>query len=249
MQSSAVATFPPLVLAQGKVTVTFEDARRIVGGYAFGREPLRLGKMPTIAGQDPGELDRARWSCAIYDFQPSDQGPLNYFDIIVSIGLSSQIKEWAIAGMLEMAPFVTEALAHIPLDKTFWDLPPAEVKQLPDGSNAWWMNHAVKLLVAVHGVQFTVAHKTLHHKRPLLFPLLDNETVTVLPYKDSWTIIHDDLANHCAQFEALEQFVAKEVATRGGVQLTRLRIHDILVWTSVKGKSGNASAAGAALGF
>jgi hypothetical protein len=242
-------TFPPFVLARGAVTFNFDDARRTVGGYAFGRKALQLNPMPANAGTPLGALDRAAWSCATYDFQPSDLGPLNFFDIIVSIGLSSQIKEWAIAGMLEVAPFVTEAIAHIPFHQTFWDLSATDVQQLPPGSAAWWMNRAVELLVPVYGVQFTVAHKTLHHKRPWLFPLIDNETESVLPYRDSWIIIHDDLNNHSAQFEALEEFVAAEVASRGGVPLTRLRMHDILVWTSVKGQRGNANAAGKAMGF
>ena len=35
--------------------------------------------------------------------------------------------------------------------------------------------------LAVPGVAFTIAHKTLHHKRPELFPLLDNVTEQVPP--------------------------------------------------------------------
>jgi hypothetical protein len=52
------------------------------------------------------------------------------------------------------------------------------------------------------------------------------------------------------QFEVLEQFIAEEAALRGGIPLTRLRIHDILIWTFVvKEQWMDARASGAVLGF
>jgi hypothetical protein len=241
--------YPPLHLAGGAVTYSFADARQTLGGYAFARSDLNLNPLPAEAGAVPSPMDRPTWSSAIYDYQPSDLGPLNFFDVIVSVGLSSRIKESAIAGMLEMAPLVSEALDHIPLHQTFWDLSAADVRTLPAHSHAWWMYRAVELLDSVPDVAPTVAHKTLHHKRPWLFPLLDNETMTVLPYKESWTMIHDDLSGHAAQFAALEQWSADESATRESLPLTRLRTHDILVWTDVKRQRHDARAAGEALGF
>ncbi len=241
---------PPFVLAEGKITFSLEEARQTVGGYVFARQPLPLSYQPVVSGETaPEEMTRARWACAVYDFQPGDLGPLNYFDIVVSIGLNSQINTEAIAGMLEIAPLVSEAIAHVPVSQTFWELSVDEVAEIPSDSSAWWMNRAVELLVAVDGVGPTVAHKTLHHKRPWLFPLLDDETTKYMRYVDSWNVIHRDLTNHDAQFQALEQFIADEVASRGGVPLSRLRIHDILVWTTMQGQRIMARDAGAALGF
>lgn len=240
----------PFVLAEGKITFSLDEARQTVGGYVFARLPLPLSYQPVVAGATaPEEFRRARWACAVYDFQPGDLGPLNYFDIVVSIGLNSEIRPEAIAGMLELAPYVSEAIAHVPLSHTFWELSADEVAETPSDSSAWWMNRAVELLVSVDGVEPTLAHNVLHHKRPWLFPLLDNETLKSMRYVDSWNIIHRDLTNHDAQFQTLEQFIADEVASRGGVPLSRLRIHDILVWTTMQNQRHMARDAGAALGF
>jgi hypothetical protein len=80
-------------------------------------------------------------------------------------------------------------------------------------------------------VAHAVSHKTLHHKRPELFPLLDNKTIgNYLPYASSWKIIYDDLNAHAQQFAALENWFAGEAAKRGKAGLTRLRMHDIILW-------------------
>ena len=61
-------------------------------------------------------------------------------------------------------------------------------------------------------------------------------------------IIHKDQAP-VPQFEVLEEFIAEEAALRGGIPLTRLRIHAILIWTFVVMDQWMARAAGVALGF
>ena len=73
-------------------------------------------------------------------------------------------------------------------------------------------------------------HKTLHHKRPELFPLLDNKTMGSYLPRDSWQIIHADLTAFAPEFAALEEWFAGEAAQRGKVGLTRLRMHDIILW-------------------
>lgn len=238
-----------LVLAGGNADCTVQDAARAIGAYAFALTDLQHTCLPKGAGPSPVATKRARWSYKMYDLQKATAGRLTYNDLIVSIGLSSQLKEWAIAGMLEVMDEVSDELDWILEGTTFWGLPDVDHKTATPKSTVWRMWRAVELLDAVHGVGFTVAHKTLHHKRPELFPLLDNETVKYLPYKKSWTMIHDDLATYAAEFAALEKWFAGEAKERNGLPLTRLRMHDIIVWLKVKKQWSEAVNAGTELGF
>jgi len=239
-----------LVLTGGIITCSLRDAGRAIGGYAFATTPLRPGRVPSAVGTGPSATERAKWSAEIYDFQPAKRGPLTYYDLIVNIGLSSQIKETAISGMLAVVHEVNRDLTKIPAATKFWDLPNADAKIAPRGSTLWHMWRAIELLDAVPGVGFTIAHKTLHHKRPAVFPLLDNETTRdCLPYDASWMIIHSDLTTQARSFNALEKWFAAEAAARKRPGLTRLRMHDIIVWLKVKGQWDDAVADGAKLGF
>ena len=236
-------------LAEGAVSYSTDQARQAIGGYAFATRALNLRTMHASVGPGPIDVRAATWAYATYDQQPSDPGPLSYFDIIATIGLSSQIKVPAIQGMLAIAPDVNEALARVPVHQTFWDLPPAQMVDLPEGTSAWWMWRAEQLLDSVPAVGTTIAYKTLHHKRPWQFPLLDNETMKVLQHDTSWALIHHDLTSQVEEFEHLETWFANEAASRGGVAILRLRMHDILVWLDVVGDRTEAIKAGALLGF
>jgi hypothetical protein len=46
-------------------------------------------------------------------------------------------------------------------------------------------------------------------------------------------VLHAELQDQAAQFIHLEQWSAVQAAERGGVGLTRLRIHDILHWGAI----------------
>ena len=238
----------PIFLAGNTIQYPDDEARQVLGGYLFAQTPLSLNLLPAGAGIVPQELTRARWSCFIYDFHPSDMGKLNLFDLIVNIGLSSQIQEMAIAGMLAIAPHVDEALFHIPPYQTFWDLPRAQIAALTpppatppvQPTNAWWMWRASSLLDAVPGVGIAIAHKTLHHKRPWLFPLLDSKTLDAFPSGQSWLTIYDDLDTQSVAFTELEDWAREETTKRGLPSRTRLRIHDILLWCERSGDRGAA---------
>ena len=125
---------------------------------------------------------------------------------------------------------VNAELCQIPAGTTFWGLPNANHTTAPVNSILWRMWRAVDLLEAVPGVAEAVSHKTLHHKRPELFPLLDNKTMGSYLPRDSWQIIHADLTAFAPEFAALEEWFAGEAAQRGKVGLTRLRMHDIILW-------------------
>ena len=241
-----------LRLAAGKFPCSVRDAGRAIGAYAFATTDLKVTWPVKAPGTPPIATQRAVWSAEIYDFQPASPGTaLTYQDLIVSIGLSSQIKERAIAGMLAVLDDVNAELGAIVPSLTFWDLPDADTDHAAAGSDLWRMWRAIELLDAVDGVGFTVAHKTLHHKRPALFPLLDNVTTKkpFLPYKQSWELIHRDLAAQARPFAALEKWFADEAAARDRPRLTRLRMHDIIVWLTGKKQWGAAVAAGTTMGF
>ena len=71
----------------------------------------------------------------------------------------------------------------------------------------------------------------LHHRRPSLFPLLNRTTRwQLLPHVregDSGVeaVIHRELQANAAAFRALEDAVVAQ-----DLSLTRLRLHDVLLW-------------------
>jgi hypothetical protein len=51
-----------------------------------------------------------------------------------------------------------------------------------------------------------------------------------------WQVLHDELTDQAGQFTYLEQWFAAQATNRGGVHLTRLRLHDILLWANTRGE-------------
>jgi len=85
-------------------------------------------------------------------------------------------------------------------------------------------------------------HKVLHHKRPHLFPLLDNETVKLIRPAARAAgcglrqLIHSELQAHEDAFAGLERDVSVIAGDVGGVPLSWLRLHDILGWMEATGQ-------------
>ena len=78
----------------------------------------------------------------------------------------------------------------------------------------------------------------LHHRRPALLPHIDRTTrLQFLPHMvegDSGVeaVIHRELTANAAAFAALETTLGRLLRQDGDVPLTRLRLHDVLVWLS-----------------
>jgi hypothetical protein len=98
-------------------------------------------------------------------------------------------------------------------------------------------------------------HKVLHHKRPEHFPLIDGRTVDSLSAAwsegsgdGSWATIHRDLQEQDGIFEELEGWFRERAQAVHGWPpsrpLSRLRIHDILLWCDVSDERGEAHEAG-----
>jgi hypothetical protein len=154
---------------------------------------------------------------------------------------------WAhtVAALLAVANDVSEPLRLIPDGIFYWDLPESEVRRPgPEGSTSWHVHRAWSLLMGAPFVNIAVCHKTLHHKRPDVFPLLDRRTVKQLPKGSAWPAIHRDLNEAPAEFADLERRFATLAAANGGVALTRLRIHDVLLWCDASSVTDAARKAG-----
>jgi hypothetical protein len=85
-------------------------------------------------------------------------------------------------------------------------------------------------------------YKTLHHKRPYLFPLLDNLTIRELrpvAKKNSctiWQLIRADLNRQPSEFQWLEDEFNARADAAGTAHLSWLRLYDILLWMHVTGQ-------------
>ncbi len=146
-----------------------------------------------------------------------------------------------IGAVLAVADELSGVLKRIPATQTFWDLPRIHILSAPDepAGPAWHLWRAWTILMSLPSVDIATTHKILHHKRPSFFPLIDNQTLPRLA-PTSWLTIHDDLNANPAGWRHLESQIAKLADERGLVALTRLRLHDILLWTQVTGQDETA---------
>jgi hypothetical protein len=65
--------------------------------------------------------------------------------------------------------------------------------------------------------------------------MLDSVTTAHLGGFGAWVTIWQDLTRHEQEFVALEGWFATLASAHDGVQLTRLRIHDIMLWGELSG--------------
>lgn len=223
-----------------------DDALAVAVGYAFDERQL-VWQRPRKDVEPPEEQIVHRWAYRTYDCIPPDPGPgLAGVDLLVAGGLNGRVGSKEVAALIAMAPGVSMCLSEIPQHRTFWHLDEAQVRSPPDqDSDAWPIWRAYDLLYGAKRIKLAIAHKTLHHKRPSVFPLIDNKTATVLGHDHLWARVHSEL-NECSQeWESLEDLFASAASARpNSVRLPRLRLHDILVWTKVVGDQDIARAAG-----
>jgi len=166
-----------------------------------------------------------------YDCVPASPGGLSVGDVTMTAALDSRVSGAAVLGVMTVAPEVSEALDNIPTWQTFWQLAHDDVVTPPaEGTTAWWVWRAWHVLFGVPEVGVAVCNKVLHHKRPWLFPLLDGVTVQAYPELLAWAGVHEELTEQRDAFDELESWFAGFAKARDGVPVTRLRLHDILLW-------------------
>lgn len=217
-------------LSDGSIVV--EDPLAVIAGYAFARDTPDSSpwKGPTY-----GELagtKRARWAYATYDCVPAAAGPrLTGVDLVIAAGLNGDMNVGRVGALQAAAQNVGQMIDLMDEDTPFWQMDRGDIDEPTQGSPWWPLARAWYLLKRQPGVGVAITHKTLHHKRPRHFPLLDNKTLTMLAEDHAWSTIHDDLTGQSDSWEQLEsQFAGLIYPGRGEVLLPRLRLHDILLW-------------------
>jgi hypothetical protein len=175
---------------------------------------------------------------------------------LVVSGLNGRLDVDAVGGLEAVAPLVSETLEELDLRRpsAFWELGEEEVTVPGEGSVGWLLNLAWFILMSAPDVDVALTHKVLHHKRPSLFPLIDGRTLGWLQdaswdrrgQRSAWAQIHHELVSSQDEFALLEEWFAREIAARheSFVELTRLRIHDILLVPCSIGCGGGGRARG-----
>lgn len=229
------------VTAQGPETITVAgepmlQPLELIVGYAFAEViPGPDWSPPERHALEP-KTARPRWGYRTYDCIPTSPGPeLAGVDLVIAAGLNGDLTVGRVGAIKAAAPQVSEHLASLEGSPPFWELPPEEVDEPVEGSMGHHLGAAWELLMRQPDLGVAITHKTLHHKRPHLFPLLDNRTVTQLAEGHAWRAIHDDLTGQREQWASLERAFTNLIRNDEEVTLTRLRLHDILLWLRASG--------------
>jgi hypothetical protein len=244
-----------LAIGRNAATYTKTEAEAVLAGFAFGTTPLKWTPKiapPTdqgLAGA-PRATARFMWSYRTYDCVPNSPYAFGVTDLLTVAALDVRAGGECYLAIEAILPDLNEVLAHVDVAQAFWTLPHDDLGTKPPTSDhaAWWLWRAWALMMGLDGVGVAIAYKTLHRKRPWFFPIFDNDTVAKMGGEGAWVALHNELTLQEARFTRLEQWFAAEAAKRGGVPLTRLRIHDILLWGAGSEREALSRAGHQALG-
>jgi hypothetical protein len=228
--------------------IPWDDAVAAVLGYARARRKLKV-KTPSYP-QGHTVLVPA-YAYETYDcIRPSPDAEITHWDVLVIDGLNGRLGQKEIEALKDAAARADEHVAtalELADGRAFWELPEAEVLRVPTtGSAGDAMNAAWAEFTGTHYVDVARTHKVLHHKHPRLFPLIDGPTSRRLKKHTKrggvrlWAVIHRELRANESQFATLEEVVADLLPT----PLTRLRLHDVLLWLSASDNMTHAIDAG-----
>jgi hypothetical protein len=131
----------------------------------------------------------------------------------------------------DVAPFADAAVERAS-GRPLWELPDDEFSVLAEpGTVGSWLRRIWQHCEVTPDVQPAHVTAALHHRRPDLFPLVVRTTRWhLLPHVregDSGVeaVIHRELRANATAFARLERELAD-------LALTRLRLHDVLLWLS-----------------
>ena len=213
----------------GPDPLPWDTALAAVLGYARGRRPLRY--------RSPIERE-GRWVLVPafgferFDRLPVPAGPLGDDDVLVAEGLHGRLDPdgWeTVRRALDDVGPAAAAMAARAAGRPFWDLPDDEVSVLGEPGTVGAALRALGEPPDPHG-RYVVA--ALHHRRPELVPLVTRTTwLQLVPHLvegDSGVaaVVHRELRTNAEAFGALEEVAAELL----GHRLTRLRLHDLLLW-------------------
>ena len=223
-------------------TFSMEQAKQTIATYCFESEPTSPTPPPQTYGVPLEPWSRPLFGYRSYDCQRGSGEGVDIVDIVAPVLLNAP-QGYGVAlvsNLLAVAPIVNDVVARVPSHSTFWDLSSEEVESPAEDSPSWWLHRAWYLVESVPGCGRTKTHKLLHHAWPHLFPLIDNTTGPRLG-ENMWLRVHGDLNDYRQEFSELEQWFAAEAASQEGVSLTRLRLHDILLWWRVHYETSQSS--------
>jgi hypothetical protein len=228
-------------------TYSLKQAKLVIAGYAFGTRPFRFRPGAQSYGPAPQVNDYSTWAYRAYDCVPADPSPaLTQQDLLVVAAINVHFDSDTMLSLQVVSEDVSEALARIPADIRFWELDRESLgREANPGkdSHEWSLLRAWWLLRGAPNVGVAIAHKVLHHKRPLLAPVLDEATISLLGH-DQWVRIHEDLTEQEEEWSSLEGWFSALSTEHDGVPLYRLRLHDILLWSDAAGWRDVAAGAG-----
>jgi hypothetical protein len=226
-----------------------DTALAAVVGYARGRRPLHFRSPSNPTGR---WVSVPAFGYERFDRQPVSRGPLGEVDILTAEGLHGRLDPagWAaMKSVLDDVRPLADAAVDRAAGRPFWDLPDDEFSVLAEPGTVGAALREIWLHCSeAPGVRPKYVAAALHHRHPGLFPLLVRATRwQLLPHVregDSGVdaVIHRELRANAAGFERLETTVAALL----GTPLTRLRLHDVLLWLSATLRLTHAVALGRA---
>jgi hypothetical protein len=226
---------PPLRLpSAGPDPLPAATAVAAVLGYARGRRPLWFRSL----GQPEGRWLRVlAFAYERFDARPRGTGPLGDDDVLTAEGLHGRLDPagWAAvrAAMDDVAP-LADAVTERAAGRAFWELPAVELSVLGEPGTVGAALRSIGERVA--GPSRAHLGAALHHRRPELFPIVSATTrQQLLPHLEEGdsgveAVVHRELVTGADAFAVLETTVSDLLVATGGVPLTRLRLHDVLVW-------------------
>ncbi|MFW3172036.1 DUF6308 family protein [Geodermatophilus sp. CPCC 206100] len=231
----------------GPDPIPLDVAAAAVLGYARGRRPLRFRSPSTPEG---------RWVQVLafgferFDRHPRPDGPLRDADVLVAEGLHGRLSPdgWAaVRQALDDARDLADAATARAGGRAFWDLPADEFSVLGEPGTVGAALRGLGKLGSAPQAAYVAA--ALHHRRPELFPLLGGPTGRQLwPHVEEGdsgvaAVVHRELTANAEGFAALGTAVT---ALLGGLEVSRLRLHDVLLWLSGSLRLGHAVGLGRA---
>lgn len=211
----------------------------LIAGYAFAQVEDPPGRSPDGRYAPDPPTHRPRWGYRTYDCVPPTGGHrLAGVDLLIAAGLNGDLTVGRVGAIQAAAPEVSNLLRALDASPPFWELTADEVDEPSEGTMGHHLCAAWEVLMRQPDLGVALTHKTLHHKRPHLFPLVDNKTLEALPKGHAWRAIHGDLTGQAEAWTRLEQAFGGLLERETDSPLTRLRLHDILLWLMVVKEHG-----------
>ncbi|MGY1601732.1 hypothetical protein [Geodermatophilus sp. SYSU D00815] len=211
----------------GPEPIPLDTALAALLGYARGRRPLRF-RSPSHPEGRWVQVPAFGWSR--FDTQPPPTAVPADFDVLVAEGLHGRLDRasWTAArSALDGSWPLFLAVSARAGGRAFWELPAEEFSVLEEPGTVGALLREIGDLP-----QDAVVLAALHHRAPTLVPHLNSTTRRQLgPHLregDSGVeaVVHRELRGSAGAFAALEDAAVRLL----GTAVSRLRIHDVLVW-------------------